>query len=97
LDLRVLSELPGEVRSWVEDLLEDLKQRGIFIAPKQIGGWFSKAADSRATSWLEAAVAALRSGDVPPDLVAFVGELAVVVNQPAGPRLRMVAGRAGRP
>jgi hypothetical protein len=96
LDLQVLSELPAELRSWVEDLLEDLKQRGIYVAPKHIGAWFSRHQSSHPTPWLEAAATALRNGEVPAELLAFVGELTAVVNQPSGSRLRMVAARESR-
>ena len=89
-----LQKLPPELASWVDDLLEDLKQRGIYVAPKPISSWFQKEADGQSGSWLERAFKKLRAGETPADLVAFVNELNAIANQPKHvPRRLSLAAR----
>ena len=79
LTMQALLELPAELGSWVEDLLEDLKQRGIYIAPRPVADWFRDPPDAPPRSWLDSAVSALLDGAIPGDLQAFVNELTTVV------------------
>jgi hypothetical protein len=72
-----LDRVPPELRTWVEELMEDLKHCGIFIA--QRGGaldWFS-AADLGPdhSAWLMRAIKLLHEGQVPVEMQALVTEV----------------------
>ncbi len=76
-ELGTLSQLPPELRSWVEDLLEELKQQRVFLAP--LGGaasWLRKALPAASQSpWLLEAIKALHKEECPADLRTFVWDL----------------------
>lgn len=68
-----LADLPTELRVWVEELLEELKRKGIFLSPKGHSRVWFPAADQE--SWFAKAMQALQRGDCPPDLRAFVADI----------------------
>jgi hypothetical protein len=89
-----LGSVPQELRVWVEELLDDLKHKGLFLSPK--GGfqaWLPSDAPpgDREVAFAKA-VQALHRGECPADLRAFVTEFVTflrVLTQPRRPgRLR---------
>ncbi|MFV1965825.1 MAG: AAA family ATPase [Pirellulaceae bacterium] len=77
LQRKHLSSLPHEVRVWVEELLDDLKQKGIFVSPKGgFQGWIPvDVAGNDKEIWLAKAVQSLHRGECPADLRAFVSDI----------------------
>lgn len=73
-----LAALPPELRLWVEELLEDLKRIGLFVSPKgRLEKWMEFAADEEDPGgWLNRAMQLVHGGDCPPELRAFVTEMA---------------------
>jgi hypothetical protein len=73
-----LSGLPQEVRVWVEELLEELKGRGIFLSPKGgYQGWIPHAAEGGPSELrFNKALNSIGRGECPADLRAFVTEIA---------------------
>lgn len=72
-----LSNVPTELRVWVEELLDDLKHHGIFVSPKAgFSGWMSPETPitDRELAFAKA-VQALHRGECPADLRAFVTEI----------------------
>jgi hypothetical protein len=72
-----LSGLPQEVRVWVEELLEELKGKGIFLSPKGgYQGWIPPSAKGvHPELRFNAALNSLCRGECPADLRAFVTEI----------------------
>ena len=77
VELGDASWLPPELRSWVEDLIQDLKQQGVFLPPREgAASWLRESLpEDKQIPWLLHAVQALRDGNCPPELQAFVTEL----------------------
>lgn len=72
-----LDALPPELRIWVEELIEDLKQKGIFVSARgRLQSWFDagSAADPP-TLWINRAMRSLHSGQCPPELRALVADM----------------------
>jgi len=70
-----LELLPRELRIWVEELIEDLKRKGIFVSPQgRLEGWLDFDVRDR-TLWLNHAMQALHRGQFPAALRGFVGEV----------------------
>jgi hypothetical protein len=81
-----LSGVPPELRVWVEELLDDLKHKGVFISPKGgFPGWLPTEAADRETAFAKA-VQTLHRGECPADLRAFVAELLAHLRAVAAPR-----------
>lgn len=76
VELGDASWLSLELRSWVEDLIQDLRQRRIFVAPRDnVASWLPELASNAGSDWLRQAVETLRAGHGPGELQAFVSEL----------------------
>jgi hypothetical protein len=67
--------LPPELRIWVEELLEDLKPKGIFVSPKgPLWQWFGEVGRDPSSALLPALMM-IAEGKAPADVRAFVAEL----------------------
>jgi hypothetical protein len=77
VDSDTLNRLPPELRNWVEDLLEELKQQRVFVSP--IGGvaaWLRTGlSPGNQSTWLLDSIEAVNKGACPADLRIFVSEL----------------------
>jgi hypothetical protein len=82
-----LSSVPRELRVWVEEMLEELKQLGLFVSPK--GGFAGWLPSDPPTADREVAFAKslqqLHRGECPPDLKAFVTDVLAHVQARALP------------
>ena len=90
-----LEVLPPELRTWVEDLLEDLRHIGLFVSPKgNTRAWMSDMLTFEGKQrWLLQSLEALRSQRCPNELQAFV---AAIVAHLRAQRLPSRAARTGQ-
>ncbi|MEO8493520.1 MAG: AAA family ATPase [Planctomycetota bacterium] len=80
-----LEWLPRELRVWIEELLEDLKRRGIFVSPKgQLEAWIDTGSRDRRV-WMNQAMQALHQGQCPAELRTFVTDLLAHLSSASSP------------
>lgn len=80
-----LEWLPREVRIWVEELIEDLKRKGIFVSPRgHLQAWLELDVKDP-TVWLNNAMQSLHVGRCPSELQAFVGDVVSYLRASAAP------------
>lgn len=80
-----LEWLPREARIWVEELIEDLKRKGIFVSPRgHLRAWLDLDVKDP-TVWLNNAMQSLHVGKCPSELQAFVGDVVSHLRASAAP------------
>ncbi|MCA9144355.1 MAG: AAA family ATPase [Planctomycetales bacterium] len=80
-----LEWLPRELRMWVEELLEDLKRKGIFVSPKgRLEAWIETGSQDRRV-WINQAMQLLHQGQCPTELQTFVKDLITHLNSAGSP------------
>ncbi|MBP88411.1 MAG: hypothetical protein CMJ64_17140 [Planctomycetaceae bacterium] len=80
-----LEWLPRETRIWVEELIEDLKRKGIFVSPRgHLKAWLDLDVKDP-TVWLNNALQSLHVGKCPAELQAFVGDVVSHLRASAAP------------
>lgn len=72
-----LEWIPRELRAWVEEMLEDLKRKGVFVSPKgRLQNWIDVGGDGNDRgAWLTRALRSLEQGQCPAELRAFATEM----------------------
>lgn len=77
LESEGLQLLSPELRIWVEELLEDIKQIGVFVSLRgKVRRWFPDTGGTQDSSaWMARALKTVQDGQTPPDLRAFVTEV----------------------
>ena len=80
-----LEWLPREARIWVEELIEDMKRKGIFVSPRgHLKAWLELDVKDP-TVWLNNAMQSLHVGKCPSELQAFVGDVVSYLRASAAP------------
>jgi len=80
-----LEWLPRELRMWVEEMLENLKRRGIFVSPKgRLEAWIETGEPDRRV-WMNQVMQMLHQGQCPAELQAFVTDLLAYLNSASNP------------
>lgn len=80
-----LDWLPRELRTWVEELLEDLKRHGIFVSPKgRLEAWLDTGNEDRRV-WVNQAMQELHQGQCPTELQVFVNDLLTYLKSAGSP------------
>jgi len=91
-----LESLPHDLRIWLDELIDELKRKGIFVSTEgSFQHWIaSDAPASDQASWFTRAIEMIDEGKCPADLRAFVGDLVAFANAASVPRAARRGNRA---
>lgn len=91
-----LGSLPRDLRIWVEELIDELKAKGIFVSTQgRLQQWIAgNASVSEQANWFTNAIAMVEQGKCPADLRAFVADLVAFANASSVPRATRRGNRA---
>ena len=83
-----LGALPHDLRIWVEELIDELKRKGIFVSTQgRLQQWIAgDASPSERANWFTNAIKMVDQGKCPADLRAFVADLVAFANTSSLPR-----------
>ncbi len=91
-----LGELPHDLRIWVEELIDELKRKGIFISTQgRLQQWIAgDASPSERANWFTNAIEMVDQGKCPADLRAFVADLVAFAGTSSVPHAARRGNRA---
>lgn len=70
-----LDAVPDDLRPWLEQLVDEMQQQGLFVVPKgRLEGWIDFGGSLSRDDWFFNAMSDLRRGDCPADLSMFVDQ-----------------------
>jgi hypothetical protein len=91
-----LGALPHDLRIWVEELIDELKRKGIFVSTQgQLQQWIAGTESiSERANWFTTAIEMVDQGQCPADLRAFVADLVAFASTSSVPRAARRGNRA---
>jgi predicted ATPase len=91
-----LGGLPHDLRVWVEELIDELKRKGIFVSTQgRLQEWIAdNASPSERANWFTSAIEMVEQGKCPADLRAFVADLVAFASIASAPRAARRGNRA---